>query len=461
MGARSGGLIFFDITLLVLRAPFKTPTGIARVELAYAKELLNRYPERIRFIVALQNIVQVIPRSVVAGYLEATERSWEEQQSGLEPIIRVARFLGIGPSLLLRNRGGDGSQSAAVLAAADILLRAVVRGLVPRNLSRLGHHEQRNAYVNVSGSNISSPRIERWLARRESVSGIFMLHDVIPLTHPEYVRRRVTARHARYIHRVARFASVIVANSSYTAETVTSFIADHGQDTPPRIVVPLGVSAAFTRGARTISGMPPYFVFVSTIEPRKNHMMLLQVWSRLAKRFGDRTPKLILAGRRGWENENVVDILERAHTSSRHVLECHGLCDEALALLIKNARATLMPSHVEGFGLPVAESLALGTPMICSDIPPFREIAGDVPEYADPLAGQGWARLITEYSKQDSPARAAQLRRMESRRPPSWSGHFDEVCQAIDLLVTGLPLSGARAGSLGRLSEMEVAVAAS
>ncbi len=162
--------------------------------------------------------------------------------------------------------------------------------------------------------------------------------------------------------------------------------------------------------------------------------MLLQVWPRIIAKLGADAPKLILIGRRGWENENIVDILERAHMSDQHILECNDLSDETLATLIRNARAALMPSHVEGYGLPVAEALSLGTPVICSDLDPFREIAADVPEYVDPLAGRGWAKLIMEYSREDSPARLAQLKRIKTFRPPSWSTHFDTVGQVIETL---------------------------
>jgi glycosyltransferase involved in cell wall biosynthesis len=449
------GLIFFDITLLALRAGYKTPTGVARVELAYAYELLNRYPDRVRFLVALQRMVEIIPNAVVRRYMEATEYAWrvQETRQSQATVQRIAKFLGVPASTFGRPVQQSSGQANKILLAADVMARATVGSLLPSSLSRFSNSHERNVYIHVSGSNVPSAWIQRWLARSPSVSGVYMLHDVIPLTHPEYVRHSVPLRHANYVRRVASVASAIVANSTFTADSLARFAETHDLKIPHTLVAPLGIGRVFDAGAKSIPDMPPYFVFVSTIEPRKNHIMLLQVWSRLVSRFGAKAPKLILVGRRGWENENIIDLLERAHTSGQHVLECDGLCDETLATLIRNARAALMPSHVEGYGLPVAEALSLGTPVLCSDLPPFREVAGDIPEYVDPLAGRGWAKLIMEYAQADSPARLAQLARLSGWKRPTWRSHFDKVFALVDLLNTRpetirtLPLPRAAAAS--------------
>ena len=431
-----GGSIFFDITLLALRAGYKTPTGVARVELAYALEMLKRYPDRVRFVVALPKMVQLVPNTVASRYLKAIDLAWHDQHTrqNEETIGRLSKFLKVAPSFFMRSRRPAPAPSNMIMLSANILVRAALKGLLPRGLGQYSRSKEQNVYIHVSGSNLPSTWIERWLARSPSVSGIFLMHDVIPLTHPEFVRAKVPARHARYVRRVVKAADVVVANSSFTAETLVNFALEKGLHVPNTVVAPLGTSKAFDRRALVKTEAPPYFVYVSTIEPRKNHLMLLQVWSRLVTRMGEAAPKLILIGRRGWENENIVDILERAHLSGQHVLECSSLCDEALTAVIGNARAALMPSHVEGYGLPVAESLSLGVPVICSDLAPFREIAGDVPEYIDPLAGRGWAKLITQYMHLDGPERLAQLERIRTYRTPSWKSHFDKLDEVIATL---------------------------
>lgn len=435
MGSGSeGGLIFFDITMLALRAGYKTPTGVGRVELAYAMELLDRYPHRVRFVVALRRMVQLVPNSIVRRYLRTIDLAWRDQHTrrNEETITRLCRFLDVPAAFFGPRTQTTSSRGDMLLLSANMWMTAALKGLAPRRLTKFRFSNEQHVYVYVSGSNLPSQWIERWLARSPAVKGVFLLHDVIPLTHPEYVRARVPARHARYVRRVLTAADVVVANSAFTAETVVDFARDCDLSLPDTVIAPLGTSAIFARRPPPAYETPPYFVYVSTIEPRKNHLMLLQVWSRLVERHGERAPKLILIGRRGWENENIVDILERARTSGQHVLECSQLCDEALAAVLQHARAMLMPSHVEGYGLPVAESLSLGTPVICSDLAPFKEIAGDVPEYVDPLAGRGWAKLIMQYANTDSPERMAQLERIKSYRPPTWEKHFEKITRIID-----------------------------
>jgi glycosyltransferase involved in cell wall biosynthesis len=107
-----------------------------------------------------------------------------------------------------------------------------------------------------------------------------------------------------------------------------------------------------------------------TLEPRKNHLTILNVWRELLARLGQAAPRLILVGERGWENENILDLLERCRPLRGHVLEVAGLTTPAFKRLLKGARALLMPSFAEGYGLPVAEALAVGTPVLASDMLP-------------------------------------------------------------------------------------------
>jgi glycosyltransferase involved in cell wall biosynthesis len=244
------------------------------------------------------------------------------------------------------------------------------------------------------------------------------------MTHPEYVRSWAPARHARYIAQLAQSASVILTNSKYTLDSLTGLATTHNMRFPRSVVAPLGVGDAFRARPARHGSAKPYFAFISTIEPRKNHVMLLQVWQRLVKQHGETAPKLVLVGARGWQNESVLGLLNQGTDLKNHVIECNNVSDETLVALIANARATLLPSHVEGYGLPLAESLSLGTPVLCSDLPPYFEIAGNIPEYIDPMAGKGWARLIMDYAAERSERRTAQLERMAKFRAPRWSDHF-------------------------------------
>jgi glycosyltransferase involved in cell wall biosynthesis len=171
----------------------------------------------------------------------------------------------------------------------------------------------------------------------------------------------------------------------------------------------------------------PFFIYVSTIEARKNHLLLLNLWRRLAGELGDQAPLLVLIGQRGWETENVVDMLERCPGLRGIVLERNNLPDAEMVGLIKHASALLLPSFAEGFGFPLIEAFELGTPAICSDIPALRETGGDVAEFIDPLDGPGWRTAVLDYAAPNSPRRAAQLARLAHWQPPRWDQHFAAV----------------------------------
>jgi glycosyltransferase involved in cell wall biosynthesis len=107
-------------------------------------------------------------------------------------------------------------------------------------------------------------------------------------------------------------------------------------------------------------------------------------------------PTLLLVGKRGWNAEAAIAILERSRDISRHIVEVSGLSTPALKRLMDNATALLAPSLSEGFGLPVSEAAAIGLPVIAADIEPYRERARPGVVLVDTLDGMGWLRAIRE-----------------------------------------------------------------
>jgi glycosyltransferase involved in cell wall biosynthesis len=274
--------------------------------------------------------------------------------------------------------------------------------------------------------------------RKSGARLVCVVHDLIPITHPEYCRPGRRERHIQRMSNVARFASGVVVNSHHTMQTLEAFCHQAGLKPPRTVVAPLGISLPGLRSGR-VPVAEPYFVVLGNIEPRKNHWMLLQLWRRLVDRGGAAAPRLVVIGQRAWECENVVDLLERCEQLRGFVLE-HASCgDEELVNMLGHARALLYPSFVEGFGLPIAEALSLGVPVIASDLAVFREFASEVPEYADPLDGRRWLELIEDYARPDSGRRATQIARMSAFVAPTWAQHFEHV----DRLVAELAASDA------------------
>ena len=387
--------LMLDISRLLARAQRGAPTGIDRVEHAYAEQLLRLAPDRLRFV-AIDKLDRLrrLPTGPTRRFIAMLTAQWRG-----EPIAAA----GVGA------------------AARMIWVRAVLRPTLPQPLRPSGPAP---FYLLVSHRHLHrQDKLQRAIAASGARLVVFV-HDLIPIEYPEYVRPQHAELHQRRIRAVAALAQAVVVNSRATAQALQPFLEEAGRS-PPVLVVPLGVPP---RPTETNLDVPrPYFVCISTIEPRKNHLMLLHVWRQLAKSMGEQTPHLVLVGRRGWEIENVVDMLERSPAIRAHVTEWTEVSDGKIGALLRGSRALLFASFAEGYGLPVAEALSAGVPVICSDIPSVREVGGDVPEYLDPVDGMGWLRAIQDYSGDDSPRRAAQLARMRNWSATSWSGHVETV----------------------------------
>ncbi len=381
--------------------------------MAYAKRWLDEPAASCSF--AAQSVwgwFGLIPRRLVAALVEALDLTWMRGAEAEGALGRARRI-------------AAGLHARLALGAGRAALKA-----------RLAAHRH-VAFLLVSHRSLESEAPIAAL-RRAGARFVPLIHDLIPLTHPEYSRSRQVAHHAARVATTAAQADGIIVNSAFTASTLLPRLAQHGRAAPPLAIAPLGVD--LPQAPPALLPAEPYFVCLGTIEPRKNHLLLLHVWREMAARAqrGAPPPKLLLLGRRGWENENVVDLLERCELLRGVVQELGTPSDAEVARLVAGATALLFPSFVEGYGLPVAEALALGTPVICSDTAPLREVGGAAPDYLDPLDGPAWMALIETYAAPASTARAAQCARMRSWSRPLWSEHFAQVDALLDQVV-GLP----------------------
>lgn len=282
---------------------------------------------------------------------------------------------------------------------------------------------------NVGHSGLDRPDYAGWL-KKSGCRPIFMVHDLIPLTHPEFCRPGEDTRHRLRLQTILRTAAAVVTNSRATLDELTAFAADTGMPLPPSIAAPLA-AWSLPAPATTPPISFPYFIMLGTIEPRKNHWLILQVWRRLVELHGAAAPRLVLIGQRGWECENVVDMLERCAFLKDHVIELSGCSDADLSTYLAHAQALLFPAFTEGFGLPLAEALALGTPVIASDLKVFREVFGAFPDYCDPLDGMCWMEMILDYAAPVSKKRKAQKERLPRLALPTWEDHFSSVEELV------------------------------
>ncbi len=299
-------------------------------------------------------------------------------------------------------------------------------------LSRLREIKLRGILLHTSHNGMEFGRYYDAMAKRD-IRPVFMVHDLIPLTHAEYCRPGVDATHRNRIHTALKHGSGLITNSQATLDSLAAEAQRANLPLPPTVVAHLG-SGVTPRPLATRPIAMPYFVMLGTIEPRKNHWFILHVWRRLAEQLGAATPKLVVVGRRGWECENVIDLLERCESLKGVLIEEADCSDEKLHAYLQHCQALLFPSFVEGYGMPLAEALALRVPVLASDLAVFHEIADTIPDYLDPLDGPGWLARIHAYAQTKSPERDAQLGRIERFREPTWAEHFERVDAFLETL---------------------------
>jgi glycosyltransferase involved in cell wall biosynthesis len=175
-------------------------------------------------------------------------------------------------------------------------------------------------------------------------------------------------------------------------------------------------------GATAPGVLPPrtparYALHVGTVEPRKNVPTLLAAWRLLRARRAD-PPPLVLCGGFGWRAEEARREIAEAEQEGWAVhLGYVGAAE--LAALYAGAELVALPSFYEGFGLPAVEALRAGVPLVASDLPVLREVAGDAALYAPPASPELWADRLGELLA--DPA----LRQEMSRKGRERAGRFD------------------------------------
>ncbi|HEY0879037.1 MAG TPA: glycosyltransferase family 1 protein [Zeimonas sp.] len=257
---------------------------------------------------------------------------------------------------------------------------------------------------------------DHFIPRLRGIPVVATLMDAIPLARPEWVRIRARGAKNWIWRRTARWADRIVTISAHSRRE----IVEHFGVPESRVdVVPLGVDAR--RFAPVASGerervlarlgvRPPFFLFVGTIQPRKNVERIVAAHERLPAALRSEAP-LIVAGRDGWGCDELVERL-RAAAPDAPVRWLRYVSDRQAQVLMQSATALVFPSLHEGFGLPVVEAFASRLPVIASSTTALPEVAGDAallvdPTNVDEIAGAMQRVLHDDALREDLRARGA------------------------------------------------------
>jgi len=395
--------VLLDITRLTSPSALTIPTGIDRVVRSYAEYLMTR-PRPCHFLGRFGGGSMVL--------LDST---------GLRALL--ARLDGQHPWSGLDVKGLVQPYRDASLRQLEAELRRLslwhgpLRHLPNALQSGIGGGF---CYLNTGHSNLDHNTV----AAIRSIAGriVIMLHDTIPLDHPEWQTPTSVQRFKETIANISATADAVLANSLHTAERAQCWLERAGR-CPPIVTAHLGIDPP--NDVAPFAQETPYFVQLGTIEPRKGHALSLAVWEELARQSDTPSPQLFIIGKRGWMNREVFDRLDNSPLMNRSVFEIGSCTDREKTAYLKGAAGLLFPSEAEGFGLPLLEAAQLNVPVLAADLPVFREFSDLDILYMGNRDVHKWVQAIKRLLKRGTnPPPAAHH---GSENIPTWQGHFSIV----------------------------------
>lgn len=252
---------------------------------------------------------------------------------------------------------------------------------------------------------LNRPPVEHWIPRHVDLIHLVALgfpvatrkplvvtvHDIGPLTHPEYFAIAPPWIYRRSLRQVITQAAAVICVSQATADELTAYVSQtHGHDLSDRVhVIYEGVEPRFFATPerdclKDIRGLPeadvPFILTAGKISPRKNLQGVVKALAALAK---DIPLHLVAVGGKGWDTDEVFQTIDGSGIRERIHLIGY-VTDDQLHALYHSAAVYVHPSLFEGFGLPVLEAMAAGCPVVTSHLSSLPEVAGDAALLVDP-----------------------------------------------------------------------------
>lgn len=425
--------LIFDIT--ALKRWKRPPVGMIRVELEIAKYILRHFEQLPCIFVCCE------------GYKNALTKLQKYQVVKL--IDGIEKRQGTHYLLQSVQRIWAMYQYAGMRQCMNKILRSIYPKLLP------GWATQTVDDVNQPRINFEIKQGDIWLSnglyldqlrysfycyikQTYALSFIGISHDLIPITHPEYVAYPDATHFYKknFIH-LNKLFNKICFDSDFSKLEFQRIAKEHGISKLPILkTIPLGVQSAMTRADNiclsNITVCKDYVLFVSTVEIRKNHIVLLKAWLA-AHEQSIAMPKLICVGMKGWGIDELFSLYQNSQFLQDKILFLDRVNDVTLVELYKNCLFTVFPSHVEGFGLGAAESLGYGKICVVSTAAALAEATQYLMPRIEPNDVDGWIKIIT-YLAQDTDERARlELKIKQEFHPKSWETFAKEFIDfAID-----------------------------
>lgn len=417
MAAR-GPAVHFDVTdLMEFLRHHREVSGIQRVQCGYLANVLaaeeGEFAIRVCAQLAGQHRYIEIGRAVIEGLLEGIDNRQAMPLGAWQAYVEVAR---------------QGTGAAPSFQPGDIILT-------------MGAHWVHDGYFHA---------IEA--ARRDH--GVFyfqVFHDLIPIMAPESVGLGMIGGFNLATAAMLACADHILANSRNSRQDLLEACRQLGASCPPVSVIPLGATLDYRQEERWPAWPPEngqasprevfgdYVLCVGTLEPRKNHIYLYNIWRRLLEQREGAVPKLVCVGRMGWHMEDFQRHLKVSASLDGHFVHLSNISDDSLKRLYRDCLFTVFPSTYEGWGLPVAESLLFGKLCVASNTTSMPEVGGDWVVYVDPYnVNDGYAAMTALFDdRPQTAAREADLR--DHYQPMTWRAASQALMDIVAASHAALP----------------------
>ncbi|WP_336986965.1 glycosyltransferase family 1 protein [Altererythrobacter aquiaggeris] len=430
------GNVWIDISTLskALAKPGSRASGIPRVVQEIA--LAARGKARTGFPIKLVRYDRVLPGFVVAEFAELDEmlaRTGQQPSRIPSPreILRKVVPAQVKNLIKLEKR----------ITEPLIMARQKARGLVSRGDAKASamQHPFKDGDVWINpGSWWQAGVLEALSEIKSGGVGLhcsFLIHDCLPLIYPEFFRAEDAAIWRERLPALAPVADTILANSQNTAQDIAEAIpavADriHTIGFGESFDLAKPPSAEIASHLNDLAVRRPYVLMVGTLEVRKNHILAFRAWRSLQRRKTAGLPQLIFAGRWGWKTADLRDEIEASEYLGGLLTIVEGPSDAVLAALYAGAEFTLFPSHYEGWGLPVRESLAFGKACLAARNSAIPEAGGALATYFKSNSQPDLEAKLLEWI-----AAPATLSRTENKiaaefKPVSWDICLSQTIEA-------------------------------
>ncbi len=472
--------IWFDVTTTLGWG--RPALGIVRVEAETAKHFLDSRDPKVRFCrfdidlksyfeVECDDIVSVLERLDAGDHLvsAALRISDSEEITAVEPAISVEGRLkklvqwgifrlpvryhgkalqlaqsGRSTFLNLRNRCLKDRRTIGLGETATAHPLRSVEGLspltcvLPRGIEQ--PFDAGDSYISL-GLDWDQKDMAFLYALKQKLKLKVLLfcYDIIPILLPQYCVPGVSEKFPEYFAAGAWCADQILCISECSRSDLREYLTAVGAPVPTLDIVRLGSDVPAQAGvpptlAVAEIGSRRFILFVSTIEVRKNHDILYRAYSRLLDEGHEDLPLLVFVGMEGWGVEKLLAALQSDLRIKSYIRILNHVSDSDLVHLYSKSEFTVYPSLYEGWGLPVAESLAYGKFCLASSAASIPEVGGDLIEYVDPHDEAAWAARLLWYFNNPDDLADRQSEIVQNFNRVSWEQTGAAILTAVESL---------------------------